>query len=286
MLSQHWAHGPPACPAVQTVTEVAGPYPPGLVKAHTRIWVLDYEFTSFGRTGIRRRRRFVWFPRPARTVHLYAPGVTYWEDPRGLKGRRHSAWIDFTGGEAAGLGRLLGPNRCARFLDPDGAVGALFHEAAETAQHLGEGGFWAVQGRFCEIVQHLLAAVATGQQTYRISGQRSEGREESDFVRTVREFLRANLDRKIALEQVARHAHVSVSSLAHRYRREAGESVHAGAIRMKVEQARLLLLRGHSVKVVAHQLGFSDASHLSKTFKRHEGVSPTAFLRPRRSRPE
>jgi AraC-like DNA-binding protein len=249
-----------------------------LVKAHAQTWVIDYEFAPFGRTGIRCRGRLAWLLRPAQTLHLYAPGVTYREDPRGLTGRRHSAWIDFTGGEGAGLEALLGPDRYARFLDPDGTSGGLFHEAAEAAHRLGDSGFWAAQGRLCDIVQRLISALPAGEQTYRIGGRRAEAPEESDFVRTVRAFLRANLARRITLQEVARHAHVSVSSLAHRYRREAGESVLAGAIRMRVEQARLLLRRGNSVKGVARQLGFSDAHHLSRTFKRVEGVSPRDFL--------
>jgi len=280
MLSHHWTRTPRVCPAVRTVTEVMGPYPTGILRAHVRTWVIDYEYASFGRTGIRHRRRFVWVQRPARTAHLYVPGAAYWEDPRGLVGQRHSAWIDFTGGDKAGLRRLVGPHRYARFLDSDGAIGGLLHEAAEAAHRLGDGGFWAAQGRLCAAIQLLASAVPVEGQTYRIAGGRGEGPpEESDFLRTVRGFLKENLAGKIALAQVARHAHVSVSALAHRYRREAGESLLAGVIRMRIEQARLLLLRGNSVKVVAHQLGFADASHLSRTFTRLEGVSPRHFVR-------
>jgi len=37
------------------------------------------------------------------------------------------------------------------------------------------------------------------------------------------------------------------------------------------------LQRGLPLKAIAQRLGFSDAFHLSKTFKRVEGISPRTF---------
>jgi AraC-like DNA-binding protein len=38
-----------------------------------------------------------------------------------------------------------------------------------------------------------------------------------------------------------------------------------------------LLLRGDSATAAAHAAGFADAAHLSRTFRRHFGVTPAAM---------
>ena len=50
--------------------------------------------------------------------------------------------------------------------------------------------------------------------------------------------------------------------------------------------ARDLLLRGHSVKFVALEVGFRQASHFSRHFKHHHGVNPSDFVHRHRENPE
>jgi AraC-like DNA-binding protein len=53
-------------------------------------------------------------------------------------------------------------------------------------------------------------------------------------------------------------------------------------MRLRLAAARNLLLQGHAVKNVTRQLGFCDDAHFSKSFRRLEGVSPSAFVRASR----
>ena len=88
-----------------------------------------------------------------------------------------------------------------------------------------------------------------------------------------------HLTERVAVTDVARHVHVSASSLSHRYREETGVTPMGRLIRMRIDLARALIVKGQPLKIVAEETGFSDAFHLSKTFKRLEGVSPREFLR-------
>ena len=49
-------------------------------------------------------------------------------------------------------------------------------------------------------------------------------------------------------------------------------------INLRIDHAKHLLLRGVPLKQIAQEAGFSDAFHLSKTFKHVEGISPRGFL--------
>jgi transcriptional regulator GlxA family with amidase domain len=94
----------------------------------------------------------------------------------------------------------------------------------------------------------------------------------------VHEYLRAQCARPLRLDEVARHFNVSVSTLCHRYQAETGESPMSARLRMRIELAKNLLLKGQTLKAVALDTGFCDPYHLSKTFKQLAGLSPRQFI--------
>jgi AraC-like DNA-binding protein len=46
---------------------------------------------------------------------------------------------------------------------------------------------------------------------------------------------------------------------------------------MRIEEAKSLLSQGAAIGDVALRLGFCDAHHLARNFKRLEGLTPSAF---------
>ena len=279
VIGHSWRTATGAGPAGLAVAEVLGKREPYLSKRiQHAYWTLDYEFAAYGRYRVKSARS-PWGPRLPRTAHLYPPGVPYWEDTRGEAGFRHSAWICFSGGETIGLGALVDEARgYARFADPRGRLGAMVRASARLGHERGDAGYWRAQALLCQTVGLLLESRVIENETRRVGGGEPRF---SPLVRAVDRFLRDGLAEKITLAQIARHTHVSVSTLSHRYRKETGSTPMQALTRLRIAHARALLLRGLPLKAVAQRLGFTDAFHLSKTFKTVEGVSPREFLRRR-----
>lgn len=99
-------------------------------------------------------------------------------------------------------------------------------------------------------------------------------------LRRVTEFVMAHLDEDVSLEAMAAQADLSAAHFARQFTRAVGESPYRFVVRQRVELARRLLA-GPDVPLVqvAFESGFANQSHLTRTFKRHLGVTPGAYRR-------
>jgi len=242
-------------------------------------WALDYAFCP-GVTFRVGRVRNPWRERPAFTAHLYAPGTSYWERFCSAGSPLHSGSICFLGGDVAGLARLVdASDGCARFSDPQKIIASLLQRAADVGQQEGDAGFWKAQALLCHVIDALGQAQPAGEDGMWIVDGKARPRDGGEMVPAAREYLRMNLHRTVALREIAVHLHVSVSTLAHRFRRETGRSTLGEHAQMRIRHIKHLLLMGEPLKAIAPVMGFGDIYHLSKYFRRVEGVSPRAFLR-------
>jgi AraC-like DNA-binding protein len=240
-------------------------------------WILDYSFTPFGSFRVKRNSG-PWLSRPAHEAHLYAPGTRYWEDTSkcGVK-TAHAIYIGFTGGEHCGLTHLAASGSYARFADPEGQLGQLLTRLLTLAQNMNETNFWDGQSLLCAIIGLLHGAEPAGTGRYLIRDG-SATPERSEIVDKVRRYCQDHFAQPVSRQDMARSLNMSVSTLAHRYREETGESPIATLMSMRINLAKGLLLKGNRLKTIADQTGFCDAFQLSKIFKRREGLSPRAFL--------
>jgi AraC family transcriptional regulator len=95
--------------------------------------------------------------------------------------------------------------------------------------------------------------------------------------RRVLECIEARLDTSLALAELAREAGMSVRHFSRAFSTTLGMPPHQYILRQRVERARVLVSQGMPLADVAQQVGFSDQSQLSRTFRRFTGSSPTAF---------
>jgi AraC family transcriptional regulator len=94
-------------------------------------------------------------------------------------------------------------------------------------------------------------------------------------LRRVLEFIEANLSSEIHLEQLAKLASLSVYHFARAFRRSMGVTPHQYLLQRRIDSAKTLLRQPNSaIDAVADATGFADASHFSKTFHKHVGVTP------------
>lgn len=90
-----------------------------------------------------------------------------------------------------------------------------------------------------------------------------------------------NTNGKITVHQIAAEAHTTVRTLERNFKQSSGHTVKDVSTLMRFEQVRnhLWLYPDTNLAGLAHELGYTDQSHLSREFKRYSGITPSAFAR-------
>lgn len=89
------------------------------------------------------------------------------------------------------------------------------------------------------------------------------------------DWIEANLAKKISLRAAAEIATLSPSRLSRVFRASTGQTFAAYVAERRIERAMILLLTTSTrVSDIAAAVGFADASHMSRTFRRRRGYTP------------
>jgi len=103
-------------------------------------------------------------------------------------------------------------------------------------------------------------------------------RRRTPWLERCRALLHARFRERLSLEEVARELDVHPGHLVRTFRRQHRCTVGEYVRRLRVDYAcRRLAAPGASILEVALDAGFCDQSQFCKTFKRHTGLTPTAF---------
>jgi two-component system, response regulator YesN len=95
-------------------------------------------------------------------------------------------------------------------------------------------------------------------------------------VEQVVSFIRQNYHRKLTLAEMAATVHLSRFRLSHLFKVDIGTSPERFLARVRLEKAKHLLETEFlTVKEVMSQVGISDASYFSRSFKAAYRVTPT-----------
>ncbi|WP_020599101.1 helix-turn-helix domain-containing protein [Spirosoma panaciterrae] len=88
----------------------------------------------------------------------------------------------------------------------------------------------------------------------------------------------------LPVSQVAEAAHATVRTLERKFKQSSGYAVKdvSGLIRFEQVRNHLWTNPSASLAGLAHELGYTDQSHLSREFKRYSGTTPAAFARKAR----
>lgn len=90
------------------------------------------------------------------------------------------------------------------------------------------------------------------------------------------EYIRAHIDDRISLTELAAAVHISPSRLRHLFADETGVSCKAYILWERLNTALALGFGGASWTEAAHAANFADSAHLSRTCRRMFGLAPTA----------
>lgn len=85
----------------------------------------------------------------------------------------------------------------------------------------------------------------------------------------------------IPVSKVAAAAHATVRTLERKFKQSSGYSVKdvSGLMRFEQVRNRLWHFPEASLAGLAHELGYTDQSHLSREFKRYSGLTPSVFAK-------
>ncbi len=107
---------------------------------------------------------------------------------------------------------------------------------------------------------------------------KAKGKEYSQVVLDVMDYIRKNYSGKLSLNDIADSVFFSVSYISRIFKSETGENVSSYINKVRIEHAKAVLM-GDSIPLVevAMKCGFDDQSYFNKVFKKLCGCTPTAF---------
>ncbi len=97
-------------------------------------------------------------------------------------------------------------------------------------------------------------------------------------LRQVEQFLESNLDQNLHMAEVAQQAGLSEFHFSRLFKKTTGLSPSRYLLRMRVAQARRLLLESSkTVLEIGLDVGYASASHFTEVFRRETGATPTEY---------
>ncbi len=98
------------------------------------------------------------------------------------------------------------------------------------------------------------------------------------FVKKAVKYIQMHYHENIGTTDIADYVKLSRSYLSDLYSRETGESLTETLTRVRIEEAKRLILQGEKkIYEIAGEVGFGDAKSFAKSFKRITGLTPKAY---------
>ena len=100
------------------------------------------------------------------------------------------------------------------------------------------------------------------------------------LIRTAIEFICANFNTNITLEDVAAKVHLNSAYFSTLFKQSTGSSFKEYLNMIRVEESkRLLTSTDYRIIDIAIATGFEDQSYFSKVFKKYTGITPKQYRR-------
>lgn len=100
----------------------------------------------------------------------------------------------------------------------------------------------------------------------------------ADAVYKVIEYIKANFQKRMTLEEIAASTYLSKTYLSSLFKKETGYSISEYINRVRIERSKSLLLEENiSIIDIANLCGFEDQSYFTKVFKNIVGITPKKY---------
>jgi len=104
--------------------------------------------------------------------------------------------------------------------------------------------------------------------------------DERPAIRIARDYMHANFDRQISLQELAQLCSLSSFHFLRAFRKAVGLAPAEYLRNIRIDYAKKLLRSGMEIIDAASACGFFDQSHLNRHFKRMVGVTPGQYRNP------
>lgn len=93
------------------------------------------------------------------------------------------------------------------------------------------------------------------------------------------EWIRSSRDQGISVQEIAAGVELSESRFSHLFTENVRVPVRRYLLWLRLRDSMHLLAQGRSLTETAHEAGFSDSAHLTRTFRNMLGIAPSALVR-------
>lgn len=99
------------------------------------------------------------------------------------------------------------------------------------------------------------------------------------IVQQIMDYMNKHYQKKISLDQIAANMYLSTYYVSKLFKSETGDTPINYLISLRMQKARELLDTGPdcSIQAIAAAVGYEDAYHFSKLFKKYYGISPLYY---------
>lgn len=105
-----------------------------------------------------------------------------------------------------------------------------------------------------------------------------ESNEKQNIVKSIITYMNDNYMNDISLDKISKNMYLSPVYISKIFKEEIGDSPINYLIKIRLSKAEELLKDNTlPVKVVAKRVGYNDAYHFSKLFKKYYGIAPSSF---------
>lgn len=154
------------------------------------------------------------------------------------------------------------------FQDTDGSMGRLIRLMEQEHEHRRTGYMELLRCYLTQALVHIVRASEEAEQT----------RSAHAATVTAAEYLRAHYSQPLSLEALSALVSYTPQYLSSTFRKDTGMSIQTFLQRLRVEEAcRLMGQTSLSLSAIAQQVGYSDAKHFAKLFRKYKGISPREF---------
>lgn len=97
-------------------------------------------------------------------------------------------------------------------------------------------------------------------------------------IESVKSYIKENFNEDISLSEVADYISFSQYYLSKLFKEVEGVNFKDYLIKLRMEEAKVLLKQGKKISNVAEAVGYSDPNYFSRAFKKYTGISPSEYI--------